>query len=242
MSSAPYIAQNAAKVIKAVRETAEASGRDPSEVGILAATKYTDRTGVEMLLRAGITLIGENRVQDAFAKLGAAEDGSKKDIREDFPECRIHMIGHLQTNKINQALKLFDSIETVDRIPLAEALEKRLDKILPILVEVKLTSEDTKTGCPQDELNTLLEYIRRDCPHLELRGLMGMGPFDENPEIARPYYRRLKELFETSRDASPNPETFKVISMGMSADFHVAIQEGATLVRIGRALFDQFTP
>jgi pyridoxal phosphate enzyme (YggS family) len=195
-----------------------------------------------MLLRAGITLIGENRVQDAFAKLGANEDGSKKDIREDFPGCRIHMIGHLQTNKINQALKLFDSIETVDRIPLAEALEKRLDKILPILVEVKLTSEDTKTGCPHDELNALLEYIRRDCPHLELSGLMGMGPFDENPETARPFYRRLRDLFDRCRDTSPDPDTFRVVSMGMSADFHVAIQEGATLVRIGRALFDRFTP
>jgi hypothetical protein len=234
----PDIAQNTARVIAAVREAAEDSGRDPSEVGILAATKYTDRAGVEAIIRAGIPLIGENRVQDAMEKLGANEDGSRKDIHQDFPECRVHLIGHLQTNKVNQALRLFDLVETVDRIALAEALEKRVDRILPVLVEVKLTSEDSKTGCLQDDLKGLLGYIINECPHLELRGLMGMGPFDENPEVARPYYRRLRELFEASREGLPNPEGFRVVSMGMSADFRVAIQEGATLVRIGRALFE----
>jgi len=232
------IKTNVGRIKEDVTKAALASGRDPSEINILAATKYTDRAGVEALIEAGINLIGENRVQEAQKKLGASPDGSQKDIRELFPQCKVHMIGMLQTNKVNHALRLFDLIETVDRIPLAEALEKRLERTLPVLVEVKLTAEETKTGCPVENLPSLLEYIWSSCPHLELRGLMGMGPWDPDPETARPFYKKLKSLFDKFRPLSPQPDTFNTLSMGMSADFHIAIQEGATLVRIGRAFFE----
>jgi len=151
------------------------------------------------------------------------------------------MIGSLQKNKINHALRLFDLVETIDTIKLADALEKRLakrERVLPILVEVKLTDEETKGGCPMDEVPALLDHIWSDCPHLDLRGLMGMGPWDPDPEVARPYYRRLKTLYDEILPNTPDKSVFSTISMGMSADFHVAIQEGATLVRIGRKFFD----
>ncbi len=235
------IAENVERIREAVASAAREAGRNPDEIQILAAAKYTDRAGVEEILGAGISLIGENRVQDAGKKLGAKDDGSQKDIHDDFPRCRLHMIGHLQTNKINQALRLFDLIETVDRTHLAEALEKRLapqNRTLPALAEVKLTGETTKTGCEPDDLPALLDFIWTNCPHVELRGLMGMGPWDPDAEVARPFYRELKSLFDRVLPSAPDSSLFDTISMGMSADFHVAIQEGATLVRIGRALFE----
>jgi PLP dependent protein len=232
------IADNVIRIREAVAKAASDAGREPSEISIMAATKYTDRSGVEELIKAGINLIGENRVLDAEDKLLKSDDSSQPDIHTSFPECRVHLIGQLQTNKINHALKLFDLIETVDRISLADALDKRLDRPLPILVEVKLTGEETKTGCPISELPSLLDYIWKSCPHLDVRGFMGMGPWDPDPEAARPYYRELKGLFDKFRPSSPNPGGFRTISMGMSADFQVAIQEGASIVRIGRAFFE----
>jgi uncharacterized pyridoxal phosphate-containing UPF0001 family protein len=252
------IADNVRRIRELVAKAASDAGRDPAQISIMAATKYTDRSGVEELIQAGISLIGENRVQDAIQKLGESgplsqklgelgplsqkpgesEDPARKDIHSVFPECRVHLIGQLQTNKINNALKLFDLIETVDRISLADALEKRLERKLPVLVEVKLTGEDTKTGCPIPDLPALLSHLWSNCPHLNVEGFMGMGPWDPDPEVARPYYRELKALFDRLRPPAPDPSSFRTISMGMSADFHVAIQEGASMVRIGRAFFE----
>jgi PLP dependent protein len=232
------IADNVNKIRDSVAKAASDAGRKPSDIDIMAATKYTDRQGVVDLLQAGIHLIGENRVQDALRKLAEMEGPAQEDIHDKYPECRVHLIGQLQTNKINSALRLFDMIESVDRISLATDLEKRLDQVLPILVEVKLTGEETKSGCPVDQLPELMSHIWGNCPHLEVRGFMGMGPWDPDPEVARPFYRSLKGLFDETRSKAPAPETFHVLSMGMSADFHVAIQEGATLVRIGRSFFE----
>ncbi|MCX6645767.1 MAG: YggS family pyridoxal phosphate-dependent enzyme [bacterium] len=236
------IAENVKRVMKEVERAAVDAGRDPSDIKILAAAKYTDRNGVEELIKAGITLIGENRVQDAKVKLSEYHSNTQADIHTAFPEVKVHLIGHLQTNKVNHALKICDLVETVDRKPLADALEKRLvddDRILPILVEVKLTGESSKTGCRKDELPHLMKHIWTNCPHLSVQGFMGMGPWDLDPEVARPFYRELKIIFKSCRETAPDPEIFRIISMGMSRDFHVAIQEGATLVRIGRALFKE---
>jgi len=232
------IKKNVDKLWEAVAIAALNAGRNPDEISILAASKYTDRAGVEALIRAGINLIGENRVQDAKEKLTESE--TQKDIHDIFPDCKIHFIGHLQTNKVNRALKIFDTVDTVDRTYLADALQKRLetlDRILPVLVEVKLTGEGSKTGCPESFLPELFHHIWSSCANLEVRGVMGMGPWDPTPEVARPYYNKLKKIFDRFRMLSPQPSKFSIISMGMSADFHVAIQEGATLLRIGRALF-----
>ncbi|MFH1676602.1 MAG: YggS family pyridoxal phosphate-dependent enzyme [bacterium] len=235
------IAENAGRIREAVKKAAIDAGRGSYEIRILAATKYTDRSGAEELVRSGITIIGENRVQDAMKKLGASDDGSQPDIHSVHPETEIHMIGHLQKNKVNQALGLFDSLDSLDSIILADALEKRLearDRILPVLIEVKLTGEETKSGISQNEVPALIEHVFSDCPHISIRGVMGMGPWDPNPETARPFYRELKSIFDSLRKDIDKSCAFDTISMGMSADFQVAIQEGATMVRIGRALFE----
>jgi len=235
------IGDNVARIREEVAQAAIDCGRDSSAVRVLAATKYTDRAGVAELAGAGMTLFGENRVRDASAKYGPSAEDVADSIRDLFPDCRLHFIGYLQRNKINQALRLFDLVETVDRISLADGLEKRLaadDRVFPVLVEVKLTGEETKTGCPTDDLPALLDHLWGQCLHLAVRGLMGMGPWDPDPEVARPFYRRLKELFESNRPNAPDRSQFDTLSMGMSADFQVAIEEGATLVRIGRAFFE----
>ena len=235
------IAENAGKIRKAVSKAAVDAGRSPDEIRILAATKYTDRSGVEELVRSGIAIIGENRVQDAMKKLGASDDGSQSNIHSVYPETEIHMIGHLQKNKVNQALELFDTLDALDSIILADALEKRLasrDRILPVLIEIKLTGEQAKSGIFEGEVPALIDHVFSNCPHISVRGVMGMGPWDPNPETARPYYRKLKSIFDSIGKNIGGIETFDTISMGMSADFHVAIQEGATIVRIGRALFE----
>jgi PLP dependent protein len=235
------IRENVEKISKKVAKAAIDAGRDPSAIKILAASKYTGRNGVEELIKSGITLIGENRVQDALAKLGGSTESNQKDIREVYPDCRMHLIGNLQKNKINHALRIFDLIETVDAVDLADALQKRLatdNRILPILIEVKLTGEESKTGCPVDEIPLLLQHLKTLCPNILLRGFMGMGPWDSDPETARPFYRRLKELFERYKHDAADPNQFDILSMGMSGDFHIAIQEGATLIRIGRAFFE----
>lgn len=236
------ISENVLRIMNQVVEAAGDAGRDPSEIKILAAAKYANRQGIEDLLNAGISLIGENRVQSAREKLALIESIGQCDIRDEFPDVKIHMIGYLQRNKVKHALRIFDLIETLDRRSLADTLEKRLDAVdrtLPVLVEVKLTGEDTKTGCPVNKLPEFLNYVWGNCRHLKVEGLMGMGPWDPDPEVARPFYRTLKKLFDSCRESAPDPGDFNTISMGMSADFQVAIQEGATLVRIGRALFTE---
>lgn len=235
------IADNVARILYEIEEAALGCGRDPSGIRMLAATKYTDRAGAIELIEAGVELLGENRVQDAVVTFGPSSDDAHDSIKDLYPNVHLHMIGHLQKNKINHALRTFDLVETVDRKSLADGIEKRLasdDGVLPVLAEVKLTGEETKTGCRIEELPDLVRYIWTACPHVRLKGLMGMGPWDPDPEVARPYYRRLKELFEQVRPEAPDPSEFDTISMGMSADFKVAIEEGATLLRIGRALFD----
>ncbi|HEX9745906.1 MAG TPA: YggS family pyridoxal phosphate-dependent enzyme [bacterium] len=232
------ITRNVNRILEMVADAATQAGREPSEVSVLAATKYTDRQGVMEVINAGITIIGENRVQDARGKLG--NRGEADDIRREIPGSEFHMIGHLQSNKANHALKIFDHIDTIDRITIAEALEKRLasdNRILPCTIEIGLTGEESKTGVSRKDLPALFDYVIGDCPHLDLRGFTGMGPLDPDPEAGRPTYRELRKIYEGYMEQVPDRDKFAILSMGMSADYHVAIQEGATLVRIGRALF-----
>lgn len=182
---------------------------------------------------AGVTLFGENRVQEFEAK---REQLRALDVRG----AEVHLIGHLQSNKAARATELFDGIDSVDSLRLAERLNDaaaKLGKMLPILVEVKLSAEPTKDGLDSEsgEIRSLFERLP-DLGNLSMRGLMTIAPFDENPETARGCFRQLRVLRDSWSGDFPRLD-FGELSMGMSGDFEIAIEEGSTLVRIGTALF-----
>jgi len=217
------VAQRLTLVRERVAQAAERSGRSPAEVTIVAISKLFPTQAIEEAAAAGIAHIGENRVQEAAAKVSSLRH---------LP-VTWHMIGHLQTNKAKTALELFDIIQTVDSLRLAEALSRRADRAIPVLLEVNVAGEASKFGLSPQEVPQTAEAVAR-LPHLDMRGLMTMAPLVSDPEEVRPVFRELRRL----RDALGLTE----LSMGMTDDFEVAIEEGATLVRIGRAIFGERYP
>lgn len=219
--------------VEGIRERIAAAalrvGRDPGEVLVVAVAKTVPASAVQEAIAVGINDIGENRVQEARAK-----------IPEVDAPCRWHMVGHLQTNKARLAVRLFDWIQTLDSLKLAQELEKAgstLGKRVQTFVEVKLAQESSKTGVDEAELFPLLEQAG-SMPHLSIEGLMVMPPYDPNPEAVRPFFQRLRRLREESTSRFPHI-SLRHLSMGMSHDFEVAVEEGATMVRIGTAIFGE---
>lgn len=215
------------KVRQYVRETAVDCGRSPDDVQIMAVTKTFSAEVVQDAVRAGHTLFGENRVQEAVAKIPRVQGNT----------LRWHLIGHLQSNKVRPALQTFQVIETVD----SQKLARRIDRVAEdlgltasILIQVNIGGEEQKDGISPEELGPLVD-LACELENLELRGLMAIPPFQEDSEASRPYFRRMRKLFERHRQG--RERKFTVLSMGMSADFRVAIQEGSTLVRMGTAIF-----
>lgn len=199
----------------------------------MAVSKVHPAEAMAEALAAGLTLFGENRVQEFDAKRTRLEELG-------VANAKVHLIGHLQSNKSAKAAEIFDGVDSVDSLRLAERLNDaagKLGKRLPILVEVKLSEEPTKAGIDpaSAELRTLLERLP-EMTNLAMRGLMTIAPFDDDPETARACFRRLRSLRETWAMEFPKLD-FGELSMGMSGDFAVAIEEGSTLVRIGTALF-----
>lgn len=204
----------------------------PAGVVLVAAAKTRTPQEIEAAVEAGITIVGENYVQEAeaaFAMIGG--------------RCRWHMIGHLQRNKVRQAVDLFDMIETVDSLRLAKEIEKhcaRIGKVMPVLIEVNSGREPQKMGVLPEEVEDLLPGMA-DLEHLNIKGLMTMGPAFGDPEAARPYFRETKRLFdELGKLKLPNM-SMEILSMGMSNSYRVAIEEGATLIRLGTKLFGERT-
>jgi PLP dependent protein len=184
-------------------------------------------------LSAGLKLFGENRVQEFESKRARLDELG-------IQNAKVHLIGHLQSNKSAKAAEIFDAVDSVDSQRLVERLNDaagKLGKKLPLLLEIKLSDEATKEGlAPEDpELRSLLERLP-DLPHVTMRGLMTIAPLDDNPETARACFRRLRALREDLAGKHPKL-SFEELSMGMSGDFEIAIEEGSTLVRIGTALF-----
>jgi pyridoxal phosphate enzyme (YggS family) len=197
---------------------AESAGRDPTQILLLAVTKVFPPSVIREAYELGLREFGENYVQEFEAKA--------PEVRG-LPGARFHLIGHLQTNKSAKAAGLFDVIQTVDSARLARRLNDS-NKPLEVLLEVKLSAEEVKSGAAPGELPELIAAVR-GCAHLSLLGLMTMPPWSEDAETSRPYFRRLRELAEG--------HSLRHLSMGMSNDFEVAIQEGSTCVRVGTALF-----
>lgn len=224
--------ENASNILKRISHASMRAGRSPDEVKLVAVTKTVGIETIKEAIDAGLRIFGENRVQEARDKIS--------NLKSQISNSRIewHLIGYLQKNKAKYAVRLFDLIHSVDSIGLAEELNKqaeKIHKIQRILIQVKLSEEETKHGIKEEDLTPLLERIKR-LNNLKLEGLMTMPPFFEDPEKARPYFRRLREI----RDNLEN-KGFKLseLSMGMSSDFEVAIEEGATMVRIGTLLFGE---
>jgi pyridoxal phosphate enzyme (YggS family) len=216
-----------ARVNDAIAAAAQKAGRDPAEIDLLAVSKTQPAEAIQEAMRAGITHFGENKVQEARGKIEALGRGVW------------HLIGHLQSNKAKDAVRLFDSIDSVDRADLAEEINHRaeaLGKIQNVLLQVNIADESTKFGCAPDAARALAEAINA-LPRLSLRGLMTIAPYSPEPEKSRPCFaclRRLRDQIETDTGLR-----LPVLSMGMSGDFSVAIEEGSTCVRIGTALFGE---
>ena len=224
------IAERWSRICDAVAGAAARSGRNRDDVVVIAASKTKPVAVLEEALAAGVTDFGENYVQEAEAKIEAI--GRR---------ARWHMIGHLQRNKAKRAVELFDVVHTVDSIALARALDRQATArgaVLPVLVEINVGGESTKNGVAPEDAAPLLAEIGA-CASLSVEGLMTMPPPGATPEAARPYFRRTRELAERLLDGAPANAPLRVLSMGMSEDFVVAIEEGATLVRIGRALLGE---
>ncbi len=207
-------------ILLRIAHAAERAHRSPSDVTLIAITKTVAPPDVERAFRLGVRHFGENRVQEAEGKLAA--------LAHLRPHITWHMVGHLQGNKAKKAVTLFDMVQSVDSLPLAQELSRRAVKPLPILLEVNVAGEASKSGFPPDAVAEAARAVAR-LPNLELRGLMTVAPLASDPEQTRPVFRRMREL----RDALGLTE----LSMGMTGDFEVAVEEGATMVRIGRALF-----
>lgn len=221
---------NVSAIFKKMSYAAMRAGRNPEDVKLIAVTKTVGIEAIKEAVEIGLRKFGENRVQEAQKKVMSDE------LRVMSERIEWHLIGHLQKNKAKYAVNLFDLIHTVDSVELAEELNKQSEKtgkIQRVLVQVKLSEEETKQGVSENEMMPLLAAIKH-LYNLKLDGLMTMPPFFEDPEMARPYFKRLRELRD---EAEKRGFSLPELSMGMSNDFEVAIEEGATMVRIGTAIF-----
>ena len=219
------IHENLVHISSRIAEAATRSGRDASEIKLVAVSKTQPPGKLREAINAGIRIFGENKVQEAEWKI--------EEIGRDAAEW--HLIGHLQSNKVRKAVQLFDVIHSVDSIDIARRLERICGEEgrekLSILIQVDLAGEATKSGMPEPDLPELVGYLR-GCEHLSLDGLMALPPFFDDPEATRPFFGRLRKLRDELIPAGH-------LSMGMSHDFEVAIEEGATIVRVGTALFGE---
>jgi pyridoxal phosphate enzyme (YggS family) len=222
------LSENLARVQEKLGMAAKKAGRDLSEITLVGVSKTVARSAIEEAFRLGLRNFGENRLSVAEEKFTPLP----------YPpnQAKLHLIGHLQTNKAKRAVKLFDLIHSVDDLRLAQTLNRHcaeLEKKLPILMQVNVSGEESKEGLAPAELGATLEQVLR-LEYLEVRGLMTIAPYTENPEEIRPVFAGLRSLFEKYH---PGTSDWRTLSMGMTNDFGVAIEEGATMVRVGRAIF-----
>ena len=230
------IPENIAELQSKIAQSAKRAGRSPSDIALMAVSKTHPPERIREAYEAGLRLFGENRVQEFSGKVSALTD---------LPGAHWHMIGHLQTNKTAKAAELFNAVDSVDSVKLAEKLDaaaRALNKKLPVLIEINVGGEEAKTGAALDspELEELLKSAPR-LEALEIRGLMTVPPFTADPEGARPYFRKLRALRDKIATRNLPAITLEVLSMGMSHDFAVAIEEGSTRIRIGTAIFGERT-
>jgi len=222
------VAANYRKVLDSIADATAKSRRAAGQVKLLAATKSQSIELIRAAVDAGITLIGENYVREAAGKKPRIDEAIEW-----------HMIGHLQRNKVKAAVDLFDVFESLDNLPLARELDKegqKRNKVIRVFVEVNLGGEESKTGVNESEAASLVQQVA-SLSHLRVEGFMSVPPYREDPEEVRPYFRKLRLLQEKLGEIRSPRLELRELSMGMSHDYSIAIEEGATIVRIGTALF-----
>ncbi|HEX6823084.1 MAG TPA: YggS family pyridoxal phosphate-dependent enzyme [Candidatus Sulfotelmatobacter sp.] len=228
------ISDNIAVIQRRIAAAASHAGRDPDEIALMAVTKTQSTERIRQAYAAGLRLFGENRVQEFSAKAESLAD---------LGEAEWHMIGHLQSNKAVKTLQLFQSVDSVDSVRLAEKLNaaaQNQNKTVSVLIEVNVGGEEAKSGVlpeSRDFENLLIAAPRFSV--LRFRGLMTVPPFTEDPEGSRPYFRKLRDIRDAIRRRTLPAIAMDVLSMGMSHDFEVAIEEGSTCVRVGTAIFGE---
>lgn len=236
MADVAQIQSNLSRIRERVERSAGRSGRAAEEITLVAVSKTFPGEAIRAAHSLGLRHFGENRVQEFESKEAALRDLS----------ATWHLIGHLQSNKARRAVELFNAIDSIDSLPLAQKLNAicaesssaESTRRLPVLIEVRLAPEDSKNGIIPEDLSALLEALL-PLPLLEIRGLMAIPPYFEEPERVRPYFQKLRELRDQLRPrfvANDSP-TLRELSMGMSHDFEIAIEEGATQIRVGTSLF-----
>ncbi len=206
----------------------------PAGVTIVAVSKGRSIEEIKEVIEAGITDIGENKVQEALKKFSSRLTGSPAN-----PQTKLHMVGHLQSNKAKDAVKIFDLIHSVDSLPLASEIDRqasKINKIQNILIEIKTSPEATKFGFKPGEANTAIEKIST-FKNLKIKGLMTIAPIVDDPEKTRPYFRILRELKDKINALQITPFALDILSMGMTDDFRIALEEGSNMLRLGRAIF-----
>jgi len=233
------IAENLKSVTQRIARCCEKAGRRPEEVDLVCVTKEAGIPRIDEALALGVRIIGENRVQDALAK-----------HRVIGPKAAWHLVGHLQTNKARDAVNIFSLIHSLDSVHLAREIDKeakRIGKVQDALVQVNVSGEKTKFGVLPDVLTDIIKGVS-PYQNISIKGLMTIAPAADDPEKSRPYFRKLKELLDKinerramdesgAKRSLPEGDERRILSMGMTDDFEVAIEEGSTMVRIGRAIF-----
>ena len=223
------ISENLATIQKRINQAAFSADRDPNDIQLVTVSKTVGVDSIRHAIDAGVTVLGENYVQEARAKF---ESLSALPVAW-------HFIGHLQTNKAKYAVRQFDLIHTVDSSRVAKAINKeaaKIDKIQKVLIQINISQEETKSGIEMENVAGLAKEIAH-LDHLALKGLMTMPPFFNAPERVRPFFRQLREIRDQVQQMNLPGVDLTELSMGMTGDFEVAIAEGATLVRIGTAIF-----
>jgi hypothetical protein len=224
VSDADSLEANLLSIRQVITRSAERAGRDPGVVALVAVTKTLPVGRIREAIRLGLTTLGENRVQEALPKI---EEIGPADL--DW-----HLIGHLQTNKVKFIEGRFRMVQSIDSTGLAEALDLRLESPLDVLIEVNVAEEPQKTGALPADLSAVARAVN-GAPHLRLRGLMTVAPMVADAEQVRPVFRGLRSLRDTTSQQLGMP--LPILSMGMTDDYPIAIEEGATMLRLGRALF-----
>ncbi|MBP9854980.1 MAG: YggS family pyridoxal phosphate-dependent enzyme [Candidatus Omnitrophica bacterium] len=226
------IQDNIHKINKAISSVCQKAHRNPSEITLVAVSKTANVSQINGAIAAGIIHIGENRVQDAKEKF--LELGAKVEVTR-------HMLGHLQSNKAKVAVEIFDMIQSVDNIKLAQEIQKHAEKInkkISILVQVNIAGEEQKSGMSSGEVENFIKSVV-DFKNIFIEGFMTIGPLTDDKNITRQCFKQLREIFDqTKKQYQSDPRlNIKYLSMGMSEDFEMAIEEGSNMIRIGRAIF-----